>query len=187
MFARRVGRLLAALLVAAGFLFGALLVAPSLMGWERYVIVSGSMTGTYDRGSLVFDEVVPVQSLKVGDVITYTPPRGAGPHGLVTHRITKIGKDPKTGERVFRTKGDANKVADPWTFLLPDKKQARVVTGFPKVGFVLAALAQREFRMLIIGLPALVIALFVMGGLWRDAGREAEAQGEAQIAPAAAA
>ena len=30
--------------------------------------------------------------------------------------------------------------------------------------------------MLIIGLPALLIALFVMGGLWRDAGREAEAQ-----------
>ena len=32
------------------------------------------MTGTYDRGSLVFDEVVPVASLKVGDVITYRPP-----------------------------------------------------------------------------------------------------------------
>ena len=55
--ARRVGRVLCALLVAAGILFGALLIAPSLLGWERYVIVSGSMTGTYDRGSLVFDAV----------------------------------------------------------------------------------------------------------------------------------
>ena len=43
------------------------------------------------------------------------------------------------------------------------------------VGFALAALAQRELRMLIVGLPALLIAFFVMAGLWRDAGREAEA------------
>jgi len=185
MFARRVGRLLAGVFVAAGFVFGALLIAPSVMGWERYVIVSGSMTGTYDRGSLVFDEVVPVESLKVGDVITYTPPRGSGPHGLVTHRIAKISEDPKSGERVFRTKGDANQVADPWTFVLPDEEQARVVAGFPKVGFVLAALANREIRMLIIGLPALLIALFAMGGLWRDAGRQAEAQAAAS-APSAA-
>ena len=175
MVARRVGNAVAAFLVTAGLLFGALLIAPSLLGWERYVIVSGSMTGTYDRGSLVFDEVVPTASLKVGDVITYRPPRGAGPHGLVTHRIAKISTAPKTGERVFRTKGDANEVIDPWTFTLPDKKQARVVAGVPYVGFALAALAQRELRMLIVGLPALLIALFVIAGLWRDAGREAEA------------
>ena len=70
MIARRIGSTLCALLIAAGILFGAFLVGPALMGWERYVIVSGSMTGTYDRGSLVFDEVVATKSLKVGDVIT---------------------------------------------------------------------------------------------------------------------
>ena len=185
MFARRVGQTLLALVIAAGFVFGALLIAPSLMGWERYVIVSGSMTGTYDKGSLVFDEVVPVSSLKVGDVITYEPPAGAGPHGLVTHRVVSIKKDRKSGVPVFRTKGDANEARDPWVFTLPDKNQARVVAGFPKVGFVLAALAKRELRMVIIGFPALLIALFVMGGLWRDAGREA-AEAEAAAAAASA-
>ena len=89
------------------------------MGWERYVIVSGSMTGTYDRGSLVFDEVVPDHVAEGRRRHHLPPPRGAGPEGLVTHRIIKIGKDPKTGDRVFRTKGDANKVADPWTFTCP--------------------------------------------------------------------
>jgi len=176
MFARRLGRVICALAVAAGFFLGALLIAPGLLGWERYVIVSGSMTGTYDRGSLVFDEVVPVKSLKVGDVITYKPPRGAGPEGLVTHRISSIGKDPKNGARVFRTKGDANKSADPWTFVLPDKRQARVVAGIPHVGFALAALAQRQFRMLIVGVPAALIALIVLAGVWREAGREADAK-----------
>jgi signal peptidase len=185
MIARRFGRALCALLVAAGIVFGGLLIAPSVMGWERYVIVSGSMTGTYDRGSLVFDEVVPVKSLKVGDVITYRPPRGAGPTGLVTHRISKIGRDPKTGEPVFRTKGDANKTADSWTFVLPDKRQARVVAGIPYAGWALASLAQREVRMLLVGLPAALIALFVMAGIWREAGREAEAQAAAPVASSA--
>jgi signal peptidase len=173
MLARRIGRVLMALIVAAGILFGLFLIVPSVMGWERYVIVSGSMTGTYDRGSLVFDEVVPVKSLEVGDVITYRPPRGSGPEGLVTHRIHAIGRDPKTKVAVFHTKGDANTVADPWTFTLPDQQQARVVTGAPYMGFVLAALAQRKLRMVLVGIPALVIALIVVGGLWRDTGREA--------------
>ena len=53
--ARRAARVVSTLLVTAGLLFGAVLVLPALLGWQRYVIVSGSMTGTYDRGSLVLD------------------------------------------------------------------------------------------------------------------------------------
>ena len=171
---RRAGRALCALLVAAGLLFGLFLIAPGLLGWQRYMIVSGSMTGTYDRGSLVFDEVVPVKSLKVGDVITYRPPRGAGPPGLVTHRISAIGHDRKTRTRVFRTKGDANPVGDPWTFTLANRTQARVAVGVPYMGFVLAALSRRDVRVGLVGVPALLIALITMAGLWRDLGREAE-------------
>jgi signal peptidase I len=184
MIARRIGSTLCALLIAAGFLFGALLVGPALMGWQRYVIVSGSMTGTYDRGSLVFDEVVPTSSLKVGDVITYQPPPHAGPEGLVTHRIVKIFKDPKTGNPVYRTKGDANPARDPWKFFLADKKVARVVTGVPNLGFVLAALAERNIRMLIVGFPALLIAIFAVVGLWRDSGREAAEASQAAASTA---
>ena len=91
MIARRIGSTLCALLIAAGILFGAFLVGPALMGWERYVIVSGSMTGTYDRGSLVFDELVPTKSLRVGDVITYKPPPGSGPQWEVIRVGPQIG------------------------------------------------------------------------------------------------
>src|SRR5919202_1323664 len=98
------------------------------------------MTITYDRGSLVLDEVVPTASLRVGDVITYLPPRGVGPGHLVTHRIAAIAHGPR-GERVYHTKGDANPTPDPWTFTLPKPRQARVRVGVPYVGFLLAALA----------------------------------------------
>ena len=63
MLARRAFRVGTTLLLAAGVLLGALMVLPALAGYERYVIVSGSMTGTYDRGSVVFDQVVPVAEL----------------------------------------------------------------------------------------------------------------------------
>jgi signal peptidase I len=169
--ARHAGRVVTTLLVAAGLSFGALLVLPAALGWQRYVIVSGSMTGTYDRGSLVLDEVVPVASLRVGDVITYRPPAGSGPGGLVTHRIVKISRD-KFGGPQFRTKGDANEIADPWTFSLKNREQARVKLGIPKAGFVVAALSDRSRRMLIIGVPAALIGLMSLAGLWREAGEE---------------
>ena len=177
MIARRVGRVFSALLLAAGLLFGLLLVAPALMGYQRYVIVSGSMTGTYDRGSLVFDEIVPVAALKKGDVITFRPPYGGGATGLVTHRIVKVASDPRAANgRYFETKGDANKVQDPWTMTLSAPRQARVVAGVPYVGFVLAALSRRDVRMVLVGFPAALIALASLAGLWRQTGEEVDVQ-----------
>ena len=160
-------------LPTAGALALALVVlVPALLGYQRYVITSGSMTGTYDRGSIVYDRVVPTRELNVGDVITYAPPAGAGPAGLVTHRIVAITPQPG-GARVFRTKGDANPVKDPWTFTLSRPTQARVAFHLPYVGYALAALADRRLRMILIGVPALLVALSVLAGLWRDAGEAA--------------
>jgi signal peptidase len=171
-------RLGGGLLTGAAVALAAAVLLPALLGFQRYVITSGSMTGTYDRGSLVYDRVVPTASLRVGDVITYDPPAGAGPAGLVTHRIVSITPQPN-GARVFRTKGDANPVKDPWTFTLSNATQARVAFHLPYVGFALAALADRNLRMVIIGIPALLVALSVLARLWRDAG---EAAREAQRA-----
>jgi signal peptidase I len=172
--ARRLRGLAGGLLTAAAVVLAAAVLLPALLGLQRYVITSGSMTGTYDRGSLVYDRVVPTASLKVGDVITYDPPAG-GPVGLVTHRIHAI--TTKNGQRVYRTKGDFNAAVDPWTFTLPRPTQARVAFHLPYVGFLLAALADRTIRMVIIGIPALLVALSVLAGMWREAGETAAAEG----------
>jgi signal peptidase len=168
---RRVGHIATGAAVAFVLAAALLVLVPALIGWQRYAIVSGSMTGTYDKGSLVLDEVVPVRALRVGDVITYMPP--AGDH-LITHRISWIGKD-ATGARVFRTKGDANPVADGWTFRLDRDTQARVRVGVPYVGYALMALGRRDVRMVRIALPALLIAGMSLVGLWRRLGAMAEA------------
>jgi signal peptidase len=168
--ARRAGRLLSGAALAVAALAALLVLAPALVGWERYAIASGSMSGTYDRGSLVLAEVVPVDDLRVGDVITYTPP--AGDH-LVTHRIASIGRD-DADRRVFRTKGDANPIADPWTFRLDRPTQARVRIGVPYAGHALSALGRRDVRMIVIALPALLIAGLSLSRLWRQLGAEAQ-------------
>jgi signal peptidase len=166
---RRAGRVSSGAALAVAAVAALLVLAPAALGWQRYAIVSGSMSGTYDRGSLVLADVVPVAELEVGDVITYTPP--AGDH-LVTHRIAWIGSD-DAGRRLFRTKGDANPVADPWTFRLDQGTQARVRFGVPYAGYGLSALGRREVRMVAIALPALLIAAFSLGRLWRRLGVEA--------------
>lgn len=168
---RLIGRVASWVLPIGALLAAALVLAPSLLGYQRYVIKTGSMTGTIDRGSLIFDKVVPATSLKVGDIITYTPPASSGVHEPITHRIVWVGRD-KLGRLAFHTKGDFNPVADPWKFVLNGPTQARVVFHIPYVGFGLAALTDRHLRLLIIGLPALLIALAVLAKLWQDAGED---------------
>jgi signal peptidase len=164
---KRLGTALASALCAACLALAGLMLLPGLLGYQRYVITSGSMTGAYDRGSVVFDDVVPVSDLRVGDAITYTPPPGSGPSGRITHRIVSIGSD-QFGRQTLRTKGDANESADPWTFTLDGPTQARVAFHVPYVGYVLSALAIRQARMALIGLPALLIAFAVLAGFSRD-------------------
>jgi signal peptidase len=166
-------------LVGACAVLAGLMLLPAALGFQRYVITGKSMTGAIDRGSLVYDRPVATSQLKVGDVITYTPPAGAGTQGRVTHRIEWIGHS--HGRAVFQTKGDANRVRDPWKFTLPHATQARVSFHLPYLGYVFSALSIRWVRMLVIGLPALLIAMAVLAGLWREAGaarrREPATQG----------
>jgi signal peptidase len=160
-----------AVLIACAVVLGASMLVPSLLGYQRYVITGGSMTGTFGRGSIVYDKVVPTSELKVGDVITYTPPPLAQIHHPITHRIAASWRD-EHGARFFRTMGDANRTTDPWAFTLHHARQARVSFHLPYLGYAIAALNVRVVRMLVIGLPALLIALAALLSLWRDTGRQ---------------
>jgi signal peptidase len=173
---RHLARILRTALLSAAIAVVAVLAAttlvPAVAGYDRYVITSGSMTGTYDTGAIVYAKAVPTATLRAGDVITYAPPPGASATTLVTHRITSIRRGPK-GERVFRTKGDANQSADPWRFVLPGATQARVETAVPYVGYAFLALGMRNLRMFVVGVPALLVALSVLLGIFREAREEA--------------
>lgn len=151
-----------------------LLVVPSVLGLQRYVLTGSSMEPTIHRGSLVFDRVVPVQELRVGDVITYVPPGRTSP---LSHRIT--GVVPEQGSRVFTTRGDANPAADPWLFTLSRGTQGRVAFSVPAAGYPLWLLGRPATRLVLVGGPAMLIAVLTLRRLWRDAAALAGAAGPA--------
>jgi signal peptidase len=185
--ARRVSSWAVNALLVVATLAGLAYLAPSLLGYQRYVITGGSMTGTIDKGSIVFEKAVPVADLAVGDVITYQPPADSGVPNLVTHRIIEIGTA-EGGGRLLRTQGDANPQPDPWRFSLTAPTQPVVQHHVPHLGWVLVALADRDVRVLVLGIPAGLVALASAVELVRALregrrGRDRRAQTEQLLAP----
>ncbi|GAA2074069.1 hypothetical protein GCM10009821_10750 [Aeromicrobium halocynthiae] len=145
-------------LIVVATVAGLAYLAPSVLGYERYAITGGSMSGSIEKYSLVLGKRVPVDQLAAGDVITYLPPPDSGVSTLVTHRIVDATTD-EAGVRHFVTQGDANPDPDPWLFSLDEGTQPVVSHVVPHVGHVVIALADRETRMLLLGVPAALIAL----------------------------
>src|ERR687886_2359087 len=81
---------------------------------QLLTVVSGSMQPALPLGSLVV--VVPrdADAVRVGDVITFSPPRESR---TVTHRVVEV--QGSGGDLRVHTRGDANAVADPWTLNFP--------------------------------------------------------------------
>ncbi|MCW2840401.1 MAG: signal peptidase [Aeromicrobium sp.] len=173
--AARIGSGLVSLLTILVTLAGVAYVAPSLFGYERYVITGGSMSGTFEKGSVAVEKPVPVGQVGVGDVITYLPPADSGVTHLVTHRIISDTILPD-GSRQLQTQGDANPDPDPWKFNLTEGTQAVVSFTVPHVGWVFVALADRETRMVIVGVPAGLIALASLVELARAVGSDRRAK-----------
>jgi signal peptidase len=165
------GRGLMSVLLLAILAAMAITFVPGLMGYQRYVLVGGSMEPTIHRGSLVFDEIVSVPDLRKGDVITYVPP---GHSQAVTHRIVSR-KDGKKGGPIFRTKGDNNDFVDMRPFQLDRPRQARFAFAVPYLGWLFIALGTPKLRLLLV-IPALLIALSMLAKLWREGGRLAAQQ-----------
>lgn len=156
--------LVTAITVFAVCLAVLMLGVPAVLHLQRYVITGGSMEPTISKGSVVFDRVVPVSDLRVGDVITFRPPEGLS---QVTHRIVARSRD-DAGQLVFKTRGDANQYVDPWAVSFPRGTQARYWFGVPYVGYALGLLSFASVRMLFLALPALVIGISLLVSVWRD-------------------
>lgn len=127
------------------------LAALPLVQHKALIVTSGSMEPVLSAGDAAIIHRLPVDDLRAGDVITY---QGYGSDRLTTHRIVQpIELD--SGLH-FQTKGDANPGPDP--DLAPaGGVVGRYVVGIPGAGRVLLFLAQPQGRLLIVGLPALVV------------------------------
>ena len=144
-----------------------IIVAALALGWgsifalqlEPMTMLTGSMGEAIPPGSLVLTRSVPPATLRVGDVITFQKPKGEA--GLDTHRIVRV--DRSNGHTTYRTKGDANPVADPWALEFEgDQIAHRVVASAPHLGHVLTIGRTRLWTFGILGAIALLLLSTVM-------------------------
>lgn len=189
--ARRTVSILTSTLLLVSLVLAGLMILPTLLGLERYVIISGSMEPTFSVGTIVYGEVVPVEDIEVGDIITFLPPPEYDITTPVTHRVIEVEVAAKgsshAGERVFRTQGDANEEADPWQMVLDGPDQARVAHHVPYIGYFYMALKLRWVQLLLIGIPALALIVYIVVTLWRVSGDGVREQRAAEATQAAAA
>ena len=110
----------AVLVVAAGIGF-------RLADLRIQTVLSGSMQPVMSPGDLAITQPVPLSSLRVGDAIAFVPP---GQNTPVLHRLVTI------DGRAITTKGDANRVVDPWHATLTGTTAYRLIFVVPLVGWL---------------------------------------------------
>jgi len=155
------------------------MLVPPLLGYDLYAIDGGSMEPTIHRGAIAYAREVPVAELRRNDVITYVPPGHSRP---VTHRVVAVTRpDPRRGP-VFQTKGDANRAADARLFHLDRPTQARFEISIPYLGWALLFLGTSMGKVIGLGLPAVLVAVWVVASLWREGGRVLKDGGDDEAA-----
>jgi signal peptidase len=125
-----------------------------LLGFEAFVVTSGSMEPSIAVGSLILVQAVRPDSVGVGDVITY-----ALPDRTVTHRVEGISQ--QDGRVAFVTRGDANDVADPW-LAEPRDEVGAVRATVPLLGLAVAAI-QSWWRAIAAALLAWLLIEWLTG------------------------
>ena len=117
-------------LIVVLFGLSLLFVGIRTLGLATFVVTGGSMEPTIHKGSLVIDEPVTADKLRLGDIITFD-------HydQTTTHRI--VGVEGSANGTMFSTKGDANQVTDPEPLSFPGRV-GLVKLAVPGLGYAVA-------------------------------------------------
>ena len=81
------------------------LMGSRIMGYQVYTVISGSMEPAYGVGDLLYVKKVDVNTIEVGDPITFVLNEDLV---VATHRVVRV----DTENQRFYTKGDANDIED---------------------------------------------------------------------------
>lgn len=84
---------------------------PSVLGFSVLQVRTGSMEPQIPVGGVVITHSTDPDKLQIGDVISFYSNDTSISNEVNTHRIIEI-KDSESGERIFKTKGDANNAVD---------------------------------------------------------------------------
>ena len=130
-----------------------------------YVVASGSMIPNLNINDFVIvSHNVPFNGLKLGDIIVFKTygTDDSGQHETIVHRVAEIVTDPSNGQRVIRTKGDANPDSIPGVDypIFQPLYIGKVVYVIPKLG-VITDILHPPTNYIIIGIILIVLIYYL--------------------------
>lgn len=128
---KRIINIVTTIVIIITVLLVVMLAAVRIVGLTPYTVLSGSMEPTYHVGSIIYVKDIEPQELKEREPVTYTLDGGT----VVTHRIIEVIEEENDNELSFRTKGDANEIAD-GGLLLAGNVIGKPVFSIPFLGYI---------------------------------------------------
>lgn len=152
---KRIWNAITTILVSLMVILAFLLWGFPLLGMEVFVVQSGSMEPAYPVGALVYVKETDASKLEAGDVITFE--MGGGVRG--THRIIEVVEE--NGTPAFRTKGDANEIADS-SLVAASDLVGKVIFSIPNLGFLVSYIQQPPGIYIAFSAAAVILILLVL-------------------------
>ena len=132
---------------------------PSVAGVFPMIVLTDSMQGAFDAGSLVICKSADPAEIEEGDIICFYDPAGGGT-STVTHRVVRIETD-EEGALSFITKGDNNNAED--STPVPAENLVGVYSfHIANLGSLAMFMQSTQGLILFIALPVLLIIAYDM-------------------------
>lgn len=139
--------------------------------FNAYVVMSGSMMPDIQIKDIVVTKKVPSDELEINDIITFITPDTRFGGISVTHRIIDKYYDESLGSYSYRTKGDANNVAD--SVLVPNNNiLGKVILKVPKLGYIQDILSSKGGLIILVLIPCLAILSYDIMKIFKKLGQK---------------
>ena len=136
-----------------------------IFGYYMYDVLTDSMSGTIEPGDVIMCKAVDdVNSLQVGDIITFKAPNG---NYNETHRIVEIARNDDGTVNYFKTKGDNAKSVDNWQ-LNPQNVKAKYVKKSVFVGGLRKFMSNWYGYVVVVVIPLCIVFALIISSVVRD-------------------
>ena len=136
-----------------------------IFGYYMYDVLTDSMSGTIEPGDVIMCKAVDdVNSLQVGDIITFKAPNG---NYNETHRIVEIARNDDGTVNYFKTKGDNAKSVDNWQ-LNPQNVKAKYVKKSVFVGGLRRFMSNWYGYVVVVVIPLCIVFALIISSVVRD-------------------
>ena len=136
-----------------------------IFGYYMYDVLTDSMSGTIEPGDVIMCKAVDdVNSLQVGDIITFKAPNG---NYNETHRIVEIARNDDGTVNYFKTKGDNAKAVDNWQ-LNPQNVKAKYVKKSVFVGGLRKFMSNWYGYVVVVVIPLCIVFALIISSVVRD-------------------